>query len=148
MRCGVGEGLNIEVCGVVRAPALDDGAVQCRPAPAVRVRASSLRGGAVAGQTFRPAQGSNIHQPVSSPLSNDHHTVSQPLYSPQPSQLPRCALDPGNRPASRRASLVSANQKIPASPSSNVHTLSAEVGHKHQACLKQMVLILDGPLPS
>ena len=32
-------------------PALDDGAV--------RVRASSLRGGAVVGQTFRPAQGSS-----------------------------------------------------------------------------------------
>ena len=43
MRCGAGAGLNIEVCG------------------AVRVRASSLRGGAVAGQTFRPAQGSNAH---------------------------------------------------------------------------------------
>ena len=51
VRCGAGVGLNIEVCGAVRAPALDDGAV--------RVRASSLRGGAVAGQTFRPAQGSS-----------------------------------------------------------------------------------------
>ena len=29
----------------------------------------------------------HIHQPVSSPLLNDHHTVSQPLYIPQPSQL-------------------------------------------------------------
>ena len=29
----------------------------------------------------------DIHQPVSSPLLNDHHTVSQPLYSLQPSQL-------------------------------------------------------------
>ena len=65
MRCGAGAGLNIEVCGAVRAPALDDavrcddaldGAVRCG---AVRVRASSLRGGAVAGQTLRPAQGSS-----------------------------------------------------------------------------------------
>ena len=63
MRCGAGAGLNIEVCGAVRAPALDDGAVRA-PAlddGAVRVRASSLRGGAVAGQTCRPAQGSNTH---------------------------------------------------------------------------------------
>ena len=52
VRCGAGAGLNIEGCGAVRAPALND----C----AVRVRASSLRGGAVAGQTFRPAQGFNI----------------------------------------------------------------------------------------
>ena len=37
---------------------LDDGAVRCG---AVRVRASSLRGGAVVGQTFRPAQGSTLH---------------------------------------------------------------------------------------
>ena len=55
VRCGAGAGLNIEVCGAVRAPALDDGAV--------RVRASSLRGGAVAGQTFRPAQASSARPP-------------------------------------------------------------------------------------
>ena len=50
VRCGAGAGLNIEGCGAVRAPTLND----C----AVRVRASSLRGVAVVGQTFRPAQGS------------------------------------------------------------------------------------------
>ena len=58
VRCGAGAGLNIEICGAVRAPALDDGAV--------RVRASSLRGGAVAGQTFRPAQGSTRNVSVES----------------------------------------------------------------------------------
>ena len=46
--------LNIEGCGAVRAPALND----C----AVRVQASSLRGGAVVGQTFRPAQGSSAQE--------------------------------------------------------------------------------------
>ena len=56
VRCGAGAGLNIEGCGAVRAPALND----C----AVRVRASSLRGGAVAGQTFRPAQGSSVEWEV------------------------------------------------------------------------------------
>ena len=38
--CGAGASLNIECCDVVRAPALNDCAVQC------------------GGQTFRPAQGS------------------------------------------------------------------------------------------
>ena len=28
VRCGAGAGLNIEVCGAVRAPALDDGVMQ------------------------------------------------------------------------------------------------------------------------
>ena len=49
-----GAGLNIEVCGAVRAPTLNDGAV--------RVQASSLWGGAVAVQPYRPAQGSSVHE--------------------------------------------------------------------------------------
>ena len=36
----------------------------------------------------------HIHQPVRSLLSNDHHTVSQPLYSPQPSQLTSAEMRP------------------------------------------------------
>ena len=44
VRCGAG--LNIEVCGAVRAPALDDGAVRCGCGPlhcgAVRSRAKLL----------------------------------------------------------------------------------------------------------
>ena len=42
--CGAGAGLNIEVCGAVRAPALDDGAVRCGPlhCGAVRSRAKLL----------------------------------------------------------------------------------------------------------
>ena len=46
VRCGAGAGLNIEVCGAVRAPALDDGAVRCGCGPlhcgAVRSRAKLL----------------------------------------------------------------------------------------------------------
>ena len=46
VRCGAGAGLNIEVCGAVRAPALDDGAVRCGCGPldcgAVRSRATLL----------------------------------------------------------------------------------------------------------
>ena len=53
VRCGAGAGLNLEVCGAVRAPALDDGAVRCG--------CESLHCGAVAGQTFRPAQGSTAY---------------------------------------------------------------------------------------
>ena len=46
VRCGAGAGLKIEVCGAVRAPALDDGAVRCGCGPlhcgAVRSRAKLL----------------------------------------------------------------------------------------------------------
>ena len=46
VRCGAGAGLNIEVCGAVRAPALDDGAVRCGCGPlhcgVVRSRAKLL----------------------------------------------------------------------------------------------------------
>ena len=44
VRCGAGAGLNIEVCGAVRAPALDDGAVRVRVSSlrAVRLRAKLL----------------------------------------------------------------------------------------------------------
>ena len=46
VRCGAGASLNIEVCGAVRPPALDDGAVRCGCGPlrcgAVRSRAKLL----------------------------------------------------------------------------------------------------------
>ena len=54
VRCGAvwcGAGLNIEVCGAVRAPALDDGA-------GAGLFTERRCGRA---QTFRPAQGSNAH---------------------------------------------------------------------------------------
>ena len=55
VRCGAGAGLNIEVCGAVRAPALDDGAVRCGCGPlhcgAVRSRAKPLY--IMVAQTFR-----------------------------------------------------------------------------------------------
>ena len=53
--CGAGAGLNIEVCGA--GPRIGWCGV-------MRVRASSLRGGAVVGQTFRAAQGSNTYSGI------------------------------------------------------------------------------------
>ena len=78
VRCGAGAGLNIEGCGAVRAPALDD----C----AVRVRASSLRGGVVAGQTFRPTQGSNPYNPEVCPSTPYTRTPGTTTTVPSPSE--------------------------------------------------------------
>ena len=81
--------------------------------------------------------------------SGDHHIVSQPLYSPPPSQLsqPNRSLDPRSRSSSRPVSLASANQKAPTSQSSIAHTLPGEDGHKHQVHERQKAPILAVPPP-
>ena len=84
-----------------------------------------------------------IHQPVSSPLPNDHRTVRQPLYRPPPSQLTSAEPCPrSGKPVHQPpASLAVANQKTPAIPSGAVHTQPVINCHMRQAGRKQMVLI-------
>ena len=53
VRCGAGAGLNIEVCGAVRAPALDDGAVRCGPPHWMMVRCGAGAGLFNAGRCGR-----------------------------------------------------------------------------------------------
>ena len=85
----------------------------------------------------------HIHQPVSSPLLNDRHIMSQPLHSQLTSAEPR----PRSGKPARQPPRVT-NQKTPASPSATAHTQPAKDGHMHQAYQKQMVLIPGGPSPS
>ena len=82
VRCGGGAGLNIEVCGAVRAPALDDGVVRCGCGPlhcgAVRSRANLL------GPRRALVHNANVHSAIchaSSPTPPEKTAILTPRWT-------------------------------------------------------------------